>query len=213
MSRSRTTPGPQSPGRSPSAGRPCVMRAWSRGRASVPRIRLRSARIPVAAGVFCLSRTPAVLGGGGLERRRELGDLPGFDLLFPVDAPPPKTVSSRSFRTCAVPVVNLLERVAEPIRRIDHRALGSTCSCRICGTGTVAEVHSVIAVDALEGGERSPVMPYFSLSGGGDAPPSLMWFLRRNPSLDGIGTGTCFCISRKRRSARRRLGLRWLPRG
>ena len=34
------------------------------GRASVPRIRLRSARIPVAAGVFCLSRTPAVLGGG-----------------------------------------------------------------------------------------------------------------------------------------------------
>ena len=33
------------------------------GRASVPRIRLRSARIPVAAGVFCLSRTPAVLGG------------------------------------------------------------------------------------------------------------------------------------------------------
>ena len=33
-------------------------------RASVPRIRLRSARIPVAAGVFCLSRTPVVLGGG-----------------------------------------------------------------------------------------------------------------------------------------------------
>ena len=46
---------------------------------------------------------------GGLERRRELGDLPGFDLLFPVDAPPPKTVSSRLFRTCAVPVVNLFE--------------------------------------------------------------------------------------------------------
>ena len=60
---------------------------------------------------------------GGLERRRELGDLPGFDLLFPVDAPPPKTVSSRLFRTCAVPVVNLFERMAEPIR-VDHERSG-----------------------------------------------------------------------------------------
>lgn len=123
---------------------------------------------------------------GGLERRRELGDLPGFDLLFPVDAPPPKTVSSRLFRTCAVPVVNLFERMAEPIR-VDHERSGHLLVPDLRHRDST-EVHSVIAVDALEGGERSSVMPYFSLSGEGDAPPSLMWFLRRKPSLDGIGT-------------------------
>lgn len=123
---------------------------------------------------------------GGLERRRELGDLSGFDLLFPVDAPPPKTVSSRLFRTCAVPVVNLFERLAEPIR-VDHERSGHLLVPDLRHRDST-EVHSVIAVDALEGGKRSSVMPYFSLSGEGDAPPSLMWFLRRKPSLDGIGT-------------------------
>ncbi|MEF2678497.1 MAG: type VI secretion system baseplate subunit TssF, partial [Bilophila wadsworthia] len=71
----------------------------------------------------------------GLERRRELGDLPGFDLLFPVDAPPPKTVSSRLFRTCAVPVVNCSSAWRNPSGWITSAR--DTCSCRICGTGTV----------------------------------------------------------------------------
>lgn len=90
------------------------------------------------------------------------------------------------FRTCAVPVVNLFERMAEPIR-VDHERSGHLLVPDLRHRDST-EVHSVIAVDALEGGERSSVMPYFSLSGEGDAPPSLMWFLRRKPSLDGIGT-------------------------
>lgn len=122
----------------------------------------------------------------GLGRRRELGDLPGFDLLFPVDAPPPKTVYPRLFRTCAVPVVNLFERLAEPVR-VDHERSGHLLVPDLRHRDST-EVHSVIAVEALEGGERSAVTPYFSLSGEGDVPPSLMWFLRRKPSPDGIGT-------------------------
>jgi len=80
----------------------------------------------------------------------------------------------------------LFERMAEPIR-VDHERSGHLLVPDLRHRDST-EVHSVIAVDALEGGERSSVMPYFSLSGEGDAPPSLMWFLRRKPSLDGIGT-------------------------
>ena len=87
---------------------------------------------------------------------------------------------------CSVPVVNLFERLAEPIR-VDHERSGHLLVPDLRHRDST-EVHSVIAVDALEGGKRSSVMPYFSLSGEGDAPPSLMWFLRRKPSLDGIGT-------------------------
>lgn len=101
--------------------------------------------------------------------------LPGFDLLFPVDAPPPKTVSSRLVphlrRTCGQ-----LVRAHGGTHPVDHERSGHLLVPDLRHRDST-EVHSVIAVDALEGGERSSVMPYFSLSGEGDAPPSLMWFL------------------------------------
>lgn len=123
---------------------------------------------------------------GGLECRRELGDLPGFGLLFPVGTPSPKTVSSRLFRTCAISVVDLFECMAEPTR-VDHERSGHLLVSDLQHQGNT-EVHSTIAVDVLEGGERSSVIPYSSPSGEGDAPSPLMWFLRGKPSLDGMRT-------------------------
>lgn len=73
---------------------------------------------------------------GGLERRRELGDLPGFDLLFPVDAP--------AAENGLLKIVPHLRRTCGQLVRA-HGGTPSgwitsardTCSCRICGTGTV----------------------------------------------------------------------------
>lgn len=121
-----------------------------------------------------------------IGRRRELGELASFDLLLPVDADPPEKVEAGLFRTCAVPVVNLFERLAEPIRVAYERAAYPLVPDMRHQQGT--EVHSVLRVDALEGGERTSVTPYFSLAENSDAAPTRYWFLRRKPSLDGVGT-------------------------
>ena len=121
-----------------------------------------------------------------IGRRRELGKLAFFDLLLPVDAPPPEKVDARLFQTCATPVVNLSERLAEPVRVTHERA--SYLLVPDMRRQQSMEIHSVLRVDALEGGERMPVTPYFSLAEDADNPPTRYWLLRRKPSPDGVGT-------------------------
>ncbi|MEG1610741.1 MAG: type VI secretion system baseplate subunit TssF, partial [Bilophila sp.] len=101
-----------------------------------------------------------------LERRHELGELAGFDMLLPMAVPPPVNIVAALFRTCAVPVVNLFERLAEPVR-VDHERSGYLLLPDLRHRDST-EIHSVVAVEALEDGERSSVMPYFSLSGEGE---------------------------------------------
>lgn len=121
-----------------------------------------------------------------LDRRHELGELHAFDLLLPMTAEPPDKVEARLFRTCATPIVNLSERLAEPLRvDYEHSAYLLVPDIR---QRKNMEVHSVLSVNALEGGERTSVTPYFSLAEDPNSAPGRYWFMRRQPSLDGVGT-------------------------
>jgi type VI secretion system protein ImpG len=91
------------------------------------------------------------------------------------------------FDPAAVPVVNLFERPAEPVR-LDHRRESHRLHPDLRRADST-EIHSVLSVTALAtGGESFPVPHYFDRDPGRDEAGGLCWQLRLSPSPDERGT-------------------------
>ncbi len=122
----------------------------------------------------------------------ELGpfpDMTGFsgsevDLFFLLKEPPPEDMKLRPgmFDPAAVPVINLFERPAEPVRA-DHRRTSYPLYPDLRRSDST-EIHSVLSVTAITSGGRSFRVPHFFDQHGGD----LAWDMRLSPAPDGKGT-------------------------
>ena len=116
----------------------------------------------------------------------------GVDLLLLLTEQPPNNLhfAAEMFDPAAVPVINLFERLAEPIH-LDHRRTGYRIHPDIRRPEST-EVHSVISVNALASGGRSFELPaYFQRDQSGAGPVGgLSWQSRRLPSPLDDGTVT-----------------------
>ncbi len=127
----------------------------------------------------------------------ELGPWPsleGFadgraDLVARLPEPPPEGLELRPemFDPAAVPVVNLFERPAEPLR-LDHRRSSYPLHPDLRRADST-EIHSVLSVTALAAGGRSfPVPHCFDRAPEERANGGLGWRLRLRPAPDERGT-------------------------
>ncbi len=125
-----------------------------------------------------------------------LGDIPPesragtLSLRLSFTSPPPADLFHGALRleTNAVPVVNLFERLSEPVR-VDHsrhcypvRAEGAD--------GETVEPHSILAVETTgQGSDGGTMRSYFGIlpgrAGGADAADSPSWYARRRPDVNG----------------------------
>ncbi len=95
-------------------------------------------------------------------------------------------IDPEMFVANAVPVVNLFEKLAEPLH-VDHRHHSYLLQPDQRRRDTT-EVHTILAMEALTpGGEPRRIKPYFSLDGDG-RDDGLYWFARRRPAIGGQGT-------------------------
>ncbi|MCD8140451.1 MAG: type VI secretion system baseplate subunit TssF [Planctomycetaceae bacterium] len=96
-------------------------------------------------------------------------------------------LSPKMFATNVVPVVNLFEKLAEPIY-VDHR---SHCHRLVPDQRRrdACEVHSILSVEALTpGGAPRPIAPYFAMTGDGIREDGLYWYGRRRCDIGDAGT-------------------------
>lgn len=125
-----------------------------------------------------------------------LGDIPPehrggtLSLRLSFASPPPADLFHGALRleTNAVPVVNLFERLSEPIR-VDHSRHCHPVRAEGAGGETV-EPHSILSVDAAGyGAEGETLRRYFSAvhprAGETGAADSPSWYARRRPDVNG----------------------------
>ncbi|MDR2946938.1 MAG: type VI secretion system baseplate subunit TssF [Candidatus Adiutrix sp.] len=124
----------------------------------------------------------------------ELGPWPSMDafpngeadLVLLLTEPPPEGLELRPemFDPAAVPVVNLFERPAEPLR-LDHRRSGYPLSADRRRDDST-EIHSLLSVTALAAGGRSFPVPHYADRQPGEE--GLCWQMRLRPAPDERGT-------------------------
>ncbi|HEX8393369.1 MAG TPA: type VI secretion system baseplate subunit TssF [Longimicrobium sp.] len=115
------------------------------------------------------------------------------DLLFVFDRRPPERLEAgaENFRLGCTPVVNLHERLSEPVRvdgrRVEYRLVGDARRERS------TEIHSILSVSsAPEEGREAVIEPFYSFSHRMDPGQRAFWHARRVPSerADLAGTDT-----------------------
>jgi type VI secretion system protein ImpG len=128
-----------------------------------------------------------------IPRKLLFFDLDGVDrhraeeyveLLFVLDrrAPGRLAVSAQNFRLGCTPVVNLFERLSEPLRvdqqRVEYRLVADARRER------VTEIHSVLGLTAAPGGGAAAAVfePFYSYTHAMDAGQRTFWHARRVPS-------------------------------
>lgn len=107
------------------------------------------------------------------------------DLLFVLDrrAPERLAVGPQSFRLGCTPVVNLFERVSEPLRvdqqRVEYRLVADARRER------TTEIHSVLQVTAAPDGREGAAVfePFYGYTHQADAGQRTFWNARRVPSV------------------------------
>ncbi|WP_027720872.1 type VI secretion system baseplate subunit TssF [Maridesulfovibrio zosterae] len=122
----------------------------------------------------------------GLEQLKSTSD--SVDILIPLSQVPARrtVVNSAMFRTGAVPVVNLFEKISEPIRldetQSEYRLIADA------RRNLSTEIHSIESVSAVEPGrtETLRIEPYFALTHHMIAERArLFWLMRRSPAFTG----------------------------
>jgi type VI secretion system protein ImpG len=106
------------------------------------------------------------------------------DLLFVLDrrAPERLAVSEQNFRLGCTPVVNLFERLSEPLRvdqhRVEYRLVPDARRERF------TEIHSVLDLSAAPDGHHDAAMfePFYGCTHGMDPEQRTFWHARRVPS-------------------------------
>ena len=126
-----------------------------------------------------------------------LADAEGrVDLVMLMTEPLPGNLQlePQMFDPAAVPVINLFERLAEPIH-LDHRR-GSYLIHPDIRRPESTEIHSVLSVTALASGGRSFELPsYFNRDReGGQEAEGLCWQIKRGPSPREDGTVTTLYV-------------------
>jgi len=116
----------------------------------------------------------------GVDRHRAEAYV---ELLFILDrrAPGRLAVSAQNFRLGCTPVVNLFERLSEPLRvdqqRVEYRLVADARRERVTG------IHSVLELTAAPGGGQGAVFqPFYSYTHAMDAGQRTFWHARRVPS-------------------------------
>jgi type VI secretion system protein ImpG len=120
-----------------------------------------------------------------VEGLQDHGAAEFLDLLFVLDrrAPQRLAVDAQSFRLGCTPVVNLFERLSEPLRvdqqRVEYRLVGDA------RREAITEIHSVLelsaAPDAYAG---APIFePFYAYTHEMDAEQRTFWHARRVPSV------------------------------
>ena len=124
-----------------------------------------------------------------LEARELFAGQESVRLCVTMNSPLPEhlKIDASLFDLCAVPVVNLFTRLAEPItvdlRRSGHRLV---CDHR---REKSTEAYAILSVTALEEeGKSTEITPYFSLSASKDTIHALYWHMRRAPAQGKGGT-------------------------
>ncbi len=131
----------------------------------------------------------------GIDTRSSNATL---DLLFLLNRRLPEgaSIDRNTFALGCAPLVNLFKKTAEPIR-LDHRLPEYRLVPDLRRERTT-EIHSLLSVSAssnpLE--EEARLEPFFSFRHRRDATePTAFWFTRRQPVVQGNGTGTETFIS------------------
>lgn len=121
-----------------------------------------------------LSRSP--------ERRAEM------KISIPLRLPPPDSVRLDlvRFDTCAVPLVNLHERMAEPIL-VEHTRHSYPLEPDRTNPDA-AEIHSILEVEAIRPGGASFAVPPHGAAGMKTGATGWRWYERRTPRTTGTGT-------------------------
>ena len=135
MSFSRTTPGPQNPGHSPSAGRPCVMRAWSRAGVCSPNPPTLCPDTSCCRSILPIPNTCC----SGRWEGWSVGGNSGICQASISCSPWTRRRRKRFPQDCSAPAPYLWSTCSSAWRNPSGwiTSARDTCSCRICGTGTV----------------------------------------------------------------------------
>ena len=120
----------------------------------------------------------------GLDRATKAGFRKGMEVLFFLNRSPRKeqSINAGTFRLGCTPIVNLFEKIAEPIR-LDH----FQAEYRVISDlrkANAAEVYSInsVTLTTSDSEETIPVRPFYSITHAQDHQKRAFWMATRRPS-------------------------------